>query len=176
MKIASSTLKRVAVPALVAGLTVPVFATPAAAQTPGSTAFRIFGMVVLSANAGAQNTVVAGVSGSFLRLTDASGVAAGPGCFQRTPTTVDCPLPVSRLAIGLGDGNDSFTGTSLAVRTTVDAGPGVDNVMTGSGSDTIGVSGDAVGNGPDTVSCGGGADVVFRDPADNIAANCETRF
>lgn len=173
MKIVSSTLKRAVVPVLAAGLAVPAFAAPAAAQTPGSTAFRLFGMVILSARAGAQNTVTASISGSFLRLTDSSGIAAGGGCLQRNATTVDCALPVSQLSIGLGDGNDSFSGTGIAIRTLVDAGSGTDTVATGSGNDTVGVNDGTPG---DQVNCDGGTDTVFRDAGDTADANCESRF
>lgn len=175
MKIVSSTLKRAAVPAVVAGLVIPVFATPAAAQTPGATAFRFFGNVGLSARAGYANNVTASIVGTNLRLTDnVSGIAAGPGCRQAVAfTTVDCPLPVSRLSVQLGDGNDSFTGTGIAIRTVVDASTGIDTVTTGSGNDTVGVEDDQPG---DTVDCGAGtSDVVFYNSGDTVA-NCEARY
>ncbi|MFJ8634516.1 hypothetical protein [Streptomyces sp. NPDC093568] len=174
MKIISSTLTRAVGPALAAGLVVTALATPAAAQTPGSTALRIFGNVILSARANAVNNVTASVVGSNIRLTDSSGVAAGPGCSQVNPTTVDCPLPATQLAIGLGDLGDSFSGQGLSVRTVVDAGTGVDTVRTGAGNDTIGVNDGLPG---DRVNCDGGvSDVVFRDPGDIIDPNCERRF
>ncbi len=176
MKIASSILKRVAVPVLAAGLAVPAFATPAAAQTPGSTAFRIFGMVVLSARSGAANQVTASTATGRVVLTDTTGIALGPGCTRLSPTSVDCgsALGVSQLSIGLGDLGDSYNGTAVGLRTIVDAGTGTDTVSTGSGNDTIGVSGD--GTVVDTVTCDGGIDVVYRDPSDSVAADCESRF
>ncbi|WP_128433146.1 hypothetical protein [Streptomyces cyaneus] len=176
----SSTLKRAAVPALAAGLVVSAFATPAAAQTPGSTAFHIFGNVILSARAGAVNNVTARIVDGRLRLTDTSGVTAGPGCIQVSPTEVQCGslANVVRLSIGLGDLDDSFKPESpetFAVRTVVDAGAGKDTVETGRGNDTIGVKDGVAGN--DTVvSCGAGSDIVQRDVGDIIAANCESRF
>ncbi|MFE5819694.1 hypothetical protein [Streptomyces sp. NPDC056479] len=175
MKIVSSTLTRAVGPALAAGLVVTALATPAAAQTPGSTALRIFGNVILSARANAVNVVTASVAGSNIRLTDTSGVAAGPGCRQVNPTTVDCPLPATQLAIGLGDLGDSFNGQGLSVRTVVDAGTGADTVRTGSGNDTIGVNDGTSG---DTVTCNGGTDTVFRDAGDTIpvGAACERVF
>ncbi|KUL46202.1 hypothetical protein ADL12_02815 [Streptomyces regalis] len=175
MKIVSSILKRAAVPALAVGLVVPALATPAAAQTPGSTAFRFFGTVGLSARAGFANNVTATVVGTNLRLMDTTGVAAGPGCSQVDFFNVNCPLPVSRLAVGLGDGGDQFHGTSIGIRTVVDAGSGADIVETGSGNDTIGVDDDTPNN--DIVStCGLGSDVVFANPGDVIGTGCEARY
>jgi hypothetical protein len=177
MKMASSTLRRAAVPALIAGLAVPAFATPAAAQTPGSTAFRVFGMVVLSARSGVANQVTASTSTGRVILTDSTGIALGPGCVRLSATSVDCGsvVGVSRLSIGLGDGGDTFNGTNVGLRTIVDAGTGTDTVATGSGNDTIGVSGDVPA--VDTVTCDGGtSDTVFADPGDSVAADCESRF
>lgn len=176
MKTVRSTLKRAAVPVLAAGLVVSAFATPAAAQTPGSTAFHIFGNVILSARAGAVNNVTATIVNGRVRLTDTAEIAAGPGCLRVSATTVDCGSVANavRLSIGLGDLNDSFQGQSVAIRTVVDAGAGTDTVATGTGNDTIGVKDGVAGN--DTVDCGGGSDIVQRDVGDNIAANCESRF
>ncbi|MEU1406286.1 hypothetical protein ABZ471_28650 [Streptomyces sp. NPDC005728] len=176
MKIVSSTLKRAVGPAVAAGLVVVSFATPAAAQTPGSTAFRIFGgLAGLQARAGVQNIVTAAVSGTnHLLLTDTTGIAIGPGCTRVSATTADCGsvLTVTRLAIALGDQNDSLVST-VPSNTTVDSGTGVDSVSTNGGNDVIGVQDNAGG---DSVDCDGGTDLVFADPGDTIAANCERRF
>lgn len=173
--VSSSTLRRVAGPALAAGLLVTALATPAAAQTPGSTAFRVFGNAFLSARAGVHNQMSATVSNGRLILADTTGVAVGPGCVRVSATSADCGsvTTVGRLAIGMGDGNDGYQG-NIALRTTVDAGPGTDTVATGGGNDTIGVSDGVAGN--DTVTCDGGSDVVFRDVGDTIAADCEVRY
>lgn len=175
MKIVNTTLKRAVGPAVAAGLLVTALATPAAAQTPGSTVFRLFGSAYLSARTGVANQVTATVSSGRLILTDTTGLAVGGGCTRLSATSADCGSVAStgRLSVGLGDGNDSFNGSSISLRSLVDAGLGTDNVTTGSGGDTIGVS-DGVGN--DTVDCGDGSDLVFRDAGDNIAANCERRY
>ncbi|MFF7971642.1 hypothetical protein [Streptomyces sp. NPDC007905] len=171
----SSILKRAAGPAVVAGLLVTSFATPAAAQTPGSVALRHGGSVVLSAGIGVQNHVTASVSGGRLILTDLAGIAAGPGCSQVSTTSADCGNAdtVSRLTVSLGDQNDSAQ-INAAVNTSVYAGSGADTVATGGGSDTVFVSDGVSGN--DTVTCGDGSDTVFGDPGDHIATNCEVRF
>ncbi|MGW1952418.1 hypothetical protein ACWCPI_06580 [Streptomyces sp. NPDC001920] len=171
----SSTLQRAVGPVLAAGLLVTALATPAAAQTPGSTAFRVFGNAFLNARAGVHNQMSASISSGRLILTDTTGVAIGPGCVRVSATSADCgsATTVGRLAIGMGDGDDGFQET-IAVRTTVDAGPGSDTVATGAGNDTIGISDGVAGN--DTVTCDGGSDVVFRDLGDTVAADCETRY
>ncbi|MER6086118.1 hypothetical protein [Streptomyces sp. NPDC001833] len=169
-------LKRAAGPVLVAGLVVTSSATPAAAaQTPGSTAFRILGgLVVLQARAGVNNQVTASTSTGRLILTDATNIAIGPGCTRLSATSADCGIAatVSRLAVQLGDGNDSFDGSAAAVSTTVDAGTGLDKVTTDGRSDVISVQDNASG---DTVDCGAGADTVFADPGDTVV-NCERRL
>ncbi|MFF5144445.1 hypothetical protein ACFY6U_32810 [Streptomyces sp. NPDC013157] len=171
----STILKRAAGPVLVAGLVVTSSATPAAAQTPGSTAFRILGgLVVLQARAGVNNQVTADTSTGRLVLTDTTGIAIGPGCTRVNATSADCgsAATVSRLAVQLGDGDDTFNGSNAAVSTTVDAGTGVDKVTTDGRSDVISVEDNAGG---DTVDCGAGADTVFADPGDTVV-NCERRL
>lgn len=176
MKIVSTILKRAAGPVLVAGLVVTSSATPAAAaQPPGSTAFRIFGgLVGLQASNGVDNVVTASTSSGRLILTDATGIAIGPGCTRVDANTADCgsAATVTRLAVQLGDGNDSFDGSTANVSTTADAGRGTDKVKTNGRSDTVGVEDNTGG---DTVDCGGGTDTVFADSGDTIT-NCERRF
>jgi Ca2+-binding RTX toxin-like protein len=58
----------------------------------------------------------------------------------------------------------------LLVRTTL---PGSHTLDGGSGNDTIDVSGDGAS---DMVDCGSGDDVVYADPEDVIAADCERRL
>src|SRR5262249_10939705 len=101
MKILSSTLRRAAGPALVAGLVVVSYATPAAAQAPGSGVFRFGGLVGLQARAGAQNQVKADVSGGRLILSDGAGIAVSLGCTPLSNTSADCGslVGVTRLAI-----------------------------------------------------------------------------
>lgn len=175
MKIVSTTLKRAAVPALSAGLLVTAFPTPAAAQTPGSTVFRLFGSAYLSARADVANKATATVLNGRLILGDATGVAAGMGCVRLSPTTADCgsAATTGRISVGLGNMDDTFDGAGVPLSMLVDAGPGFDSVTTGSRNDTIGVS-DGVPNEP--VDCGDGSDVVYRDTGDAIAPNCEARY
>ena len=176
MKIMGTILKRAAGPVLVAGLVVTTSATPAAAaQPPGSTALRILGgLVVLQARAGVNNQVTASTATGRVVLTDATGIAIGPGCTRVDANTADCgsAATATRLAVQLGDGNDTFDGSAAAVSTTADAGTGIDKVTTNGRSDIVGVQDNAGG---DTVDCGGGTDTVFADPGDSVV-NCERRF
>ncbi|AOR32589.1 hypothetical protein BFF78_17330 [Streptomyces fodineus] len=177
MKTVLHTLKRATGPALVAGLVVASTATPAAAQTPGSTAYRIFGgFAGLQANSGFQNHVTASVSGAgHLILSDTAGIAAGPGCTRVTgsTTSADCGsiATVTRLGIQLGDQNDTAV-INVSVNSLVDAGTGIDSVTTNGGNDTISVQD---GAGGDTVTCGGGTDTVFADSTDSVAGDCEVK-
>ncbi|MGW3130394.1 hypothetical protein [Streptomyces sp. NPDC001123] len=172
----STILKRAAGPVLVAGLVVTSSATPAAAaQPPGSTAFRILGgLVGLQARSGVNNVVTASTTSGRVILTDATGIAIGPGCTRVDANTADCGIAatVTRLAVQLGDGDDKFDGSTAAVSTTADAGTGMDKVTTNGRNDVIGVQDNAGG---DTVDCGGGTDTVFADPLDTVV-NCERRF
>ncbi|MER6269060.1 hypothetical protein [Streptomyces sp900105755] len=182
MKIVSTILKRAAGPVLVAGLVVTssaTAATAAAAPPPGSTAFRILGgLVVLQARNGVNNVVTASTSVSTspgrLILKDTTGIAIGPGCTRVDANTADCGIAatVTRLAVQLGDGNDTFDGSTANVSTTADAGTGTDSVTTNGRSDTVSVEDNTGG---DTVDCGGGTDTVFADPGDTIT-HCERQF
>ncbi|MQY35339.1 hypothetical protein SRB17_33130 [Streptomyces sp. RB17] len=185
MKTVLNTLKRAAGPVLVAGLVVASTATPAAAQTPGSTAYRIFGgFAGVQANNGFNNNVTASPSGpepgAHLIFSDTAGIAAGPGCTRITgsTTSVDCGslATVTRIGIQLGDRDDTYNGSAVSVNSIVDAGTGKDSVVTGGGSDTVSVQDNAP---MDNVNCGvqptGGADTVYRDPGDTVVG-CERVF
>jgi Ca2+-binding RTX toxin-like protein len=69
-----------------------------------------------------------------------------------------------------GDGSSTLDGGTGD--DTILGGPGQDTVTGGGGNDAIDVSGDGVA---DTVDCGGGYDIVWSDPEDVVARNCEGR-
>ncbi|WP_225099767.1 hypothetical protein [Streptomyces sp. CoH27] len=160
--------------AAVAGLVVTASAAvpAAAAQPPGSTVTRSSGTVVLSARSGVQNKVTASVSGTQLIMEDLSGLVAGPGCIQLSGTQASCGLAstVGQMTISVGDLDDTVT-NNTNIRAIIDAGTGND-IIHGGGNDVINVH-DGVGG--DTVTCDGGFDVVYGDPGDNIAPDCEVR-
>ncbi|MBT2490119.1 hypothetical protein J7E96_16645 [Streptomyces sp. ISL-96] len=183
MKITSGVLKRVAVPALVAGMALPLaLATSSAAQQPGpaSTVTRSGGTVAYSAYSGEDNKLrvraEADVNGNLvLVVEDLEGIDAGFGCQQDGPNVAVCDLAgtVTRISAQLRDGTDTaFIEVSTA--STVNAGTGADIVETSGGNDTIDLR-DGVG-GNDSASCGGGgSDTAIGNPGDRIAANCERR-
>ncbi|OKK06475.1 hypothetical protein AMK26_10695 [Streptomyces sp. CB03234] len=180
MKITSSTLKRLAIPAVVAGLALPLMvASPASAQPAASTVVRSFGHVSVGARDGGdagevRNRVRFFAVGSYLHVEDLDGITPGPGCvrWNNDPTEARCGTlsGVSRLSATLRDGNDTAT-VQVARNATIDAGSGSDTVSTNSGSDTINVRDG--GGGDEVVTCGGGSDTVFTDPGDDTATNCE---
>ncbi|MFE1554288.1 hypothetical protein ACFW6V_04765 [Streptomyces sp. NPDC058734] len=167
---------RLLIPALVAGLTLPLTtATPASAQSAFAT--RIGGQVAVSGLPGEANTIVLFGLGPLnaidLAIADTNeGVVAGPGCTQFSPAVARCGRwsTVSRITVRLGDQDDTYFHDIGAVfPATVDPGAGSDDIFAGPRGDTISARDGAV----DEIDCGGGFDVVTADPADVVAANCE---
>ncbi|MBT2506069.1 hypothetical protein J7I98_09205 [Streptomyces sp. ISL-98] len=180
MKITSGILKRVAVPAVVMGMALPLtLATSAAAQQPGpaSTVFRIFGYVAYSAYSGENNKVTVSVGpGNTLVVEDKEGIVAGRGCQQATDLVAVCGAAqtVTRIVAQLRDGTDVlFVGVDKP--SSVDAGPGSDVVETSGGNDTIDVR-DGVNNNDTVTSCGGGTDTAAGNPGDYLDLSCERRI
>ena len=89
-------------------------------------------------------------------------VSAGDGADNLTNLT-SIPSTLSG-----GDGNDSLAGGSG--NDILRGNKGVDTHAGGAGDDFI----DARGDRGDIVTCGDGNDTVLGDPADSIAADCET--
>ncbi|MFF5445284.1 hypothetical protein [Streptomyces sp. NPDC012888] len=166
---------RLLIPALVAGLALPVaVASPASAQSAFAT--RIGGQVLLTALPGKANDIGLlgiGPAGAIdLLIADFNdAVIAGPGCTQFL-TAARCGRisSISRLTVRLGDQNDEYFHDPIATfPATVDPGPGNDEVLTGPRADTVTARDGAV----DQIGCGAGFDVVTADVADVVAADCE---
>lgn len=179
MKITSGILKRVAVPAVVAGMALPMaLATSAAAQSgPASTVTRVGSSVAYSAYNGENNKLTMGVDGTTLVVVDNEGIHAGTGCVQADANTALCGSvannAVTRIAVELRDGMDTaFIGVDI--NTTVTAGGGADMVETAGGNDTIDVR-DGVRGNDTVVSCGGGVDTAVGNPTAHISSTCERR-
>ncbi|MFC8919038.1 hypothetical protein E2C00_21345 [Streptomyces sp. WAC05374] len=180
MKITSSTLKRLAVPALVAGLALPLTVTsPAAAAEAGAKVTRYGGTVTLNARTGVKNTVTFSANAAReLVVRDGSGLLVGPGCRRvgTDGTTAVCGSlsAVTRVRAMVRDGDDSVR-VKVAEASTIDAGNGRDLVQTGAADDTINVRDGEEGDRVE--SCGGGAhDTFFADAGDIIPMTCENRF
>jgi hypothetical protein len=170
-------VKRAAAPALAAGILVTAFATPAAAQPPGSTVVRSGTGVSLSARYAVSNYVTFSDDGGDLIVEDQSGIYAGPGCEQLTPTAAVCGETASatRLTVALRDWSDVLH-VGVAVNTTVDAGTGTDSITTGGGDDTIFARDGVRGN--DWITCDGHRtrDTAYADLGDSINPDCELRY
>lgn len=173
MKIASRTLIRVAVPAALAGLAMPlVIASPAAAAA-GSGINRFGSYVTYSAASGFSNKVTVTAPGGVLTVTDTAGIAVGFGCRQVNATTATCGLAagVSNFTADLGDRDDSFTDSLPAptFRVVLSAGTGNDTVTTGGANDVVSVEDGFA----DTVNCDGGTgDIANGDTLDTFVG-CE---
>ncbi len=101
----------------------------------------------------------------------AGSVTAGSGCTQVTATTVGCAEPITRVAVDLGDGNDTLTDKLSLTPVTADGGSG-DDVLTGGAPDDtlIGGAGDDVlngGGGNDTLDGGPGTDSFDGGPGND---------
>lgn len=115
----------------------------------------------------ANSVTVTGGGGLPYVITDTGGgnVEAGPGCTQVSANVVTCP-DSANIVVNLGDGNDSFNGSTAAGGNfTINGGPGNDNLTGSNGNDTInGGSTDAGmdrmdgGPGSDSISGGSGID------------------
>ena len=117
-------------------------------------------------------------------ITDTTGVGAGQGCVDDSPSDPDavtCPAEgVTALRIELGEGNDGFA-SSVATPATILGGGGNDQITGGSGPDSI--IGEAAlgasttgtntlngGGGNDDIDGGGGVDTVDGgDGNDDVA-------
>ncbi|MEV6112306.1 hypothetical protein AB0L59_07200 [Streptomyces sp. NPDC052109] len=154
MTIVLSTLKRAAGPVLVAGLVVASSAGPAAAaRTPGSTAYRIFGgFAGLQARSGVQNHVTTSVSNNH-PSSGHRGRRRRPGLYPgvRQQCRLRPPRHRHQPGVQLGDMHDTAV-ASVPVNSVVDAGTGIDSVTTSGGNGT-----------------------VFAVPGDSIAGDCEVK-
>ncbi|QGV78604.1 hypothetical protein [Streptomyces ficellus] len=176
----SSTLKRLAVPALVAGMALPVvLAAPATSAEAGATVTRYSGVVTLNARTGVENRVTFSANAAReLVVRDTSGLKVGPGCRRvgtdGTSAVCGSLSAVTQVRAMLRDRNDAVR-VGVAEASVIDAGNGRDFVQTGAANDTINVRD---GEGGDRVeTCGGGTnDTFFADAADVIPMSCEVRF
>lgn len=99
------------------------------------------------------------------RISDAAGITAEGECTQDSPTAVTCGTSQDELdvSVTLGDGNDSFTAPSGALRVNVDGGAGDDTIVGTGGDDVI-----RGGEGNDDLEGSHGNDQVSGDAGDDI--------
>ena len=114
----------------------------------------------------ANNVTVTGGGGAPYVITDTGGgnVEAGPGCTQVRPTWSAAPTSAN-IVVNLGDGADSFDGSTAAGGNfTINGGNGADQLTGSNGDDTINGGSDGAtdrltgGPGNDTLDGGPGID------------------
>ena len=164
--------------ALIGLAAVLALAVPAQAEAAGA-GLSFGSLTVTSAGDSANLTVTR--DGAGLVVSDpGQSLSAGFGCSAGgRPAKVTCPAAgVTLIVANLGDGNDGFDSSAVAIAAYVHGGDGRDRIATGSGADTIdGDGGDdtllARDGTTDSVTCGSGADSGQADVADRLAADCE---
>lgn len=131
------------------------------------------GSLAYSAAAGEVNHVTVAPWGFYVRVSDTGVVAdggapvrltSGVGCWPLSTSSVVCAA--TSIGAGMGDGDDSFDSSGVALPAAVSGDGGDDLLTTGAGADAV-----DGGDGADTVAAGGGDDVVtVRDGAvDSVA-------
>jgi RTX calcium-binding nonapeptide repeat (4 copies)/Putative metal-binding motif len=161
---------------LVLVLAVALFALPAAARA--ATVSSDGTTITYAAEPGHDDAIALTAGPAVSKLAEGTAtLTAGTGC-AGGGNTVTC-AGASRIAAGLGDGNDIFRVDVAGFPASVDGGPGADLLTGGTGADSLtggpgvdvltGVAGAdqlfALDGTPDRLSCGGGGSAEF-DPAD----------
>jgi hypothetical protein len=183
-------------PLLTAGLllAVPSVAAAATVRTGESCPPRgpCFTTAAFEAAAGEANDVTVTATPGGFRFADAGApVAAGTGCTQADPRTVECRAAAATVAAGdaadrvtgpavvhLGPGDDRTTGVTVAFGEDGDdalvGGDGADHLDGGAGRDDVAAGGgdDSVegGAGDDVLDGGGGDDAVDGGAGDDLLA------
>jgi Ca2+-binding RTX toxin-like protein len=161
-----------------------LLSTEALASTASTRIKRVW----YTAAPGEVNNLTISLADPHYTLVDQGAVVtAQPACTLFASAGL-CPVAgIIGFTVSAGDGADSLTNTT-SVPSTLSGGDGNDSLAGGSGNDILrgnkGVdthSGgpgddylDARGDRGDIVTCGDGNDTVLGDPADSIAADCET--
>jgi Ca2+-binding RTX toxin-like protein len=124
---------------------------------------------------GAGDDVVVGETRSLTTLTGGPGNDAlvarrGSGTIEGGPGNDAIAFKDAWTVTG-GEGDDWIVQMGEGIGPSGNLENGASVVSGGSGSDHI----DVVNGQADTVTCGGGLDVVYAEPADTVANNCESR-
>ncbi|MGH2692563.1 MAG: hypothetical protein ACRDHM_08690 [Actinomycetota bacterium] len=122
-----------------------------------STAARVGDRLLIEAEPGEVNRILASAEGNVLRINDSAGIEPGPGC-SRKGNGVECRVgDIVLVSIVTGDLNDTVR--IGGVRSFIDAGTGDDTVIPSSRAVVIG------GPGRDVLRAGA-ARVLLRGGAD----------
>jgi hypothetical protein len=161
-------------------------AVPATAQA--ATAGYASGTITFTGAAGEANHVVVQPWGLGFKLTDtgvkgkpatAIALIAGSGCWQLASNSALCPGTATLLNANLGDGDDFFDASLVAIPEHVSGVGGNDDLRGGLGADTLDGGGgndtfEARDLSADTLACGAGTDSGNADALDTIPGDCES--
>lgn len=117
------------------------------------------GILSYTANTGEVNNIVVSGDGVTVTVSDTAGVTAAPGCTGAGAFAATCTA-VTSMALTTADGNDTVA-NSTSLPSTLDGGPGADQLTGGTGADTL-----VGGGGDDTLSGGGGTDTASYEDHD----------
>jgi hypothetical protein len=117
-----------------------LFALPV--STAGASTVSVVGNDIRVVAAPGEINVVSFAQGNNQNswiLTDLAGATAGTGCNPASATSVSCNLgSLERVGLSLGDGDDSFDGSSVNVIVLADGGSGNDTLTGGLVGDFLG--------------------------------------
>ena len=139
-----------------AALALPAHASAAAAGIAA-------GKLYVSSGDESANLSITRVGGNLVVSDPTQSLNAGWFCSASGyPAKITCPAAyVTEVSAALGEGDDRFDGSGLAVPTVVDGGSGTDVFLTRNGV-------------VDEITCGAGADSGQVDAADSLTPDCET--
>jgi hypothetical protein len=157
-----------------AALAVPAQASAAGAGIAG-------GVLGIASGHDATDITVTRLAGNLVVDNGSQRLDAGYGCTAAGPDKVTCPTGgVAGIVASLGDGDDHFDSSAVALPVGANGGKGNDRIATGAASDNIdGSSGGDVlstrDGAVDTVTCGTGSDSGQVDFEDHLSADCEAQ-
>jgi hypothetical protein len=152
-------------------------AAPAQASAAGAGVGN--GVLTITSGRDATDITVTKLAGDLVVANGSQPLAAGTGCAASGPSTVTCPSRgVFWITAALGDGDDGFDSSGVALAAGVNGGAGNDRIATGAAWDTIDGSAGAdvirTRDGAyDSVTCGTGSDSGEVDSQDRLSADCE---
>lgn len=172
---------------LLAGAVLAALTSAPAPAVAAETAYVAGGVLTYTSTPGQVDALTIGVSGTGHFVSDSATPSGGPGpgCTAVPRETYAVCTGATSADLTMLDGND-FVYLLNALPSTVDAGPGNDEVWGGTGADTItgGTGLDKLNGGTgndrilaadgeaDTIDCGEGDDRAVTDASD-VVTNCE---
>jgi hypothetical protein len=158
---------------------VVALAAPAQASAAGAGVGN--GVLGVTSGRDATQITVTKLAGSLVVDNGTQPLAPSSGCTASGPNRVTCPSSrVVGIVATLGDGDDNFDSSAVALPTGVNGGNGNDRIATGAAVDSIdGSAGNDVFSTRDgvfdMVTCGTGSDSGTVDLDDRLSADCEAQ-